>query len=111
MPESLWKIFWFNRNLLNVISGVAAGVIQEIARKKNAVTGIFTALHTFGRDLKRNVHIHLSVTCGGLNDKNAWVNLFFPAAPIKKMWRHRIIELFRNKYEKPILTAKIPTKN
>ena len=100
MPESLWKIFWFNRNLLNVISGVAAGIIQEIARKKNAVTGIFTALHTFGRDLKRNVHIHLSVTCGGLNDKNAWVNLFFPAAPIKKMWRHRIIELFRNEYEK-----------
>ena len=99
MPESLWETFWFNRDLLNVISGVAAGIIQEIARKKNAVTGIFTALHTFGRDLKRNVHIHLSVTCGGLNDKNAWVNLFFPAAPIKKMWRHRIIELFRNEYE------------
>ena len=100
MPESLWEIFWFNRDLLNVISGVAAGIIQEIARKKNAVTGIFTALHTFGRDLKRNVHIHLSVTCGGLNDKNTWVNLFFPEAPIKKMWRHRIIELFRNEYEK-----------
>ena len=100
MPESLWKIFWFNRGLLNVISGVAAGIIQEIARKKNAVTGIFTALHRFGRDLKRNVHIHLSVTCGGLNDKNAWVNLFFPAAPIKKMWGHRIIELFRNEYAK-----------
>ena len=99
MPESLWEIFWFNRDLLNVISGVAAGIIQEIARKKNAVTGIFTALHTFGRDLKRNVHIHLSVTCGGLNDNNAWVNLFFPAAPIKKIWRHRIIELFRNEYE------------
>ena len=48
MPESLWEIFWFNRDLLNVISGVAAGVIQEIARKKNAVAGIFTALHTFG---------------------------------------------------------------
>ena len=64
------------------------------------MTGIFTALHRFGRDLKRNVHIHLSVTCGGLNDKNAWVNLFFPAAPIKKMWGHRIIELFRNEYAK-----------
>ena len=99
MPESLWETFWFNRDLLNVISGVAAGIIQEIARKKNAVTGIFTALHTFGRDLKRNVHIHLSVTCGGLNDNNAWVNLFFPAATIKKIWRHRIIELFRNEYE------------
>lgn len=100
MPESLWEIFWFNRDLLNIISEVVAGIIQEIAKKKNAVAGIFTALHTFGRDLKRNVHIHLSVTCGGLNDKNAWVNVFFPAALIKKMWRHRIIELFHNEYEK-----------
>jgi hypothetical protein len=99
MPESLWEIFWLNRDLLNIISGVAAEIIQEIAKKKNAVSGIFTALHTFGRDLKRNVHIHLSVTCGGLNDKNSWVNLFFPAAPIKKMWRHRIIELFRTEYK------------
>ena len=46
------------------------------------------------------MHIHLFVTCGGLNDKNAWVNVFFPAALIKKMWRHRIIELFHNEYEK-----------
>ena len=95
MPESLWEIFWFNRNLLNTLSGIAAGVIQEIARKKKAVAGIFTAIHTFGRDLKRNVHIHLSVTCGGLNDKKAWVNLFFPDAPIKKMLKVSI--KFQNK--------------
>ncbi|WHA07648.1 transposase (plasmid) [Candidatus Megaera polyxenophila] len=55
-----------------------------IATKKNLVVGIFTALHTFGRDLKRNVHIHLSVTCGGINSKGKWQKLFFPAEPIKK---------------------------
>ena len=53
MPESLWKIFWFNRDLLNVISGVAAGIIQEIARKKNAVTGIFTVLHKSCCEIKK----------------------------------------------------------
>jgi hypothetical protein len=66
MPDSLWPIFWLNRFLFNLISAIAAGIIQEISAKKNVVVGIFTALHTFGRDLKRNVHIHLSVTCGAL---------------------------------------------
>ena len=93
MPDSLWPIFWLNRDLFGLISGVAAGIIKEIATKKNLVVGIFTALHTFGRDLKRNVHIHLSVTCGGINSKGKWQKLFFPAEPIKKMWRHRVLEL------------------
>lgn len=98
MPDSLWPIFWLNRNLFGLISGIAAGIIKEIATKKNLVVGIFTALHTFGRDLKRNVHIHLSVTCGGINSKGNWQKLFFPAEPIKKMWRHRVLELFRFQY-------------
>ena len=98
MPDSLWPIFWLNRDLFGLISGIAAGIIKEIATKKNLVVGIFTALHTFGRDLKRNVHIHLSVTCGGINSKGKWQKLFFPAEPIKKMWRHRVLELFRFQY-------------
>jgi len=98
MPDSLWPIFWYNRKLFGLISAIAAGIIKEIAARKNIVVGIFTALHTFGRDLKRNVHIHLSVTCGGIDRKGNWRKLFFPSEPIKKMWRHRVIELFRNEY-------------
>jgi hypothetical protein len=108
MPDSLWPIFWLNRNLFGLISAVAAGIIKEIATKKKIVVGIFTALHTFGRDLKRNVHIHLSVTCGGIDSKGNWRKLFFPAEPIKKMWRHRILELFRSEYASSNL--KLPSK-
>ena len=104
MPDSLWPIFWSNRNLFGLISAIAAGIIQQIAAKKKAVVGIFTALHTFGRDLKRNVHIHLSVTCGGLNDQGKWVNLYFPSEVIKRMWRYRIIDLFRKEYKNCNLT-------
>jgi hypothetical protein len=99
MPDSLWPIFWLNRFLFNLISAIAAGIIQEISAKKNVVVGIFTALHTFGRDLKRNVHIHLSVTCGGIDKKGVWHNIYFPAEVVKRMWRHRIIDLFRNEYK------------
>ena len=104
MPDSLWPIFWFNRFLFNLISAIASGIIQELAAKKGVVVGIFTALHTFGRDLKRNVHIHLSVTCGGLDTQNEWKKVYFPSEVIKKMWRHRIIDLFRNEYKNSNLT-------
>ena len=108
MPDSLWPIFWFNRNLFGLISAIAAGIIKEIATKKKLVVGIFTALHTFGRDLKRNVHIHLSVTCGGIDSKGNWRKLFFPAEPIKKMWKHRILELFRSEYA--LSNLKLPSE-
>jgi hypothetical protein len=104
MPDSLWPIFWFNRFLFNLISAIASGIIQELAAKKGVAVGIFTALHTFGRDLKRNVHIHLSVTCGGLDAQNEWKKVYFPSEVIKKMWRHRIIDLFRNEYKNSNLT-------
>lgn len=66
MPDDLWDFFWYNRFLLNEIPKIAANCIQTIAKQKGVLPGIFIALHTFGRNLKRNVHIHLSTTLGGL---------------------------------------------
>ena len=37
MPDSLWPIFWLNRDLFGLISGIAAGIIKEIATKKNQI--------------------------------------------------------------------------
>jgi hypothetical protein len=111
MPDSLWPIFWFNRFLFGLISGIAAGIIQEIAAKKNIVVGIFTALHTFGRDLKRNVHVHLSVTCGGIDKNGTWHNVYFPSEVVKRMWRHRVIDLFRNEYKKGTLILPVRYNN
>lgn len=60
--------------------------------------GIFIAIHTFGRDLKRNVHIHLSTTTGGLSENDTkWKNLFFDQKTLMRMWRYEIIQLFRKK--------------
>jgi hypothetical protein len=96
MPSELWDFFWFNRKLLNQISAIAANCIQTIASKKAVIPGIFTALHTFGRNLKRNVHIHLSTTCGGIiNDGTTWKELFFVQKILMRMWRYEIIKLFR----------------
>lgn len=100
MPSELWDFFWTNRLLLNLISNIAAQCIKKIARKKKLTPGIFSALHTFGRDLKCNVHIHLSTTTGGLSDDGTqWKNLFFHQPTLMRMWRYEIIKLFKQAYQ------------
>lgn len=101
MPCELWDFFWFNRHLLNLIPALAADCIKMLAAKKKIIPGIFVALHTFGRDLKRNVHIHLSTTNGGLSqDTTQWKNIFFDQATLMRMWRYRIVSLFRQQKSK-----------
>jgi len=97
MPSELWDFFWLNRSMLNKIGKIAAKCVKTIAKKKGIIIGIFIAIHTFGRDLKRNVHVHLSTTTGGLTiDLRKWKNIFFHQATLMRMWRFQIIKLFRS---------------
>ena len=68
MPDVLWELFKLNRTLPGKLSPPAAQSIQTFAEKKGGTPGVFTILHTFGRKLNWNIHIHLSVTRGGLCD-------------------------------------------
>jgi len=109
MPDVFWGFFWTTRHLLNVISKLAAECVQSIAKKKKATPGIFIAIHTFGRGLNRNVHIHLSVSLKGLSfDGTKLVNLFFPQNVLMTKWRYKIIKLFRDEYNAGTLV--IPEK-
>jgi len=100
MPRELWDFFWVNRKLLNLIAALAANCIKQLAKNKKVIPGIFIAIHTFGRDLKRNVHIHLSVTLGGITkDGTTWKKLAFHQKSLMKMWRYAVISLFRKLYQ------------
>jgi hypothetical protein len=101
MPSELWDFFWFNRKLLNRIGLIASNSIKTISEKKKVIPGIFIAIHTFGRDLKRNVHVHLSATTGGLSkDFTQWKNLFFNQSTLMRIWRYQIISLFRETHKR-----------
>lgn len=112
MPNLLWDFFWVNRYLINKIPPLAANIIKKLAAQKGFCPGIYLAIHTFGRDLKRNLHLHLSTTTGGLSlvgHKGCtsllycapyWIgNAYFYHDTIKKMWRYEIISLFRKEYK------------
>jgi hypothetical protein len=108
MPSELWDFFWYNRHLLNNIGKIAANCIRTIADKKKITPGIFIAIHTFGRDLKRNAHIHLSTTTGGLSQNlTQWKNLFFHQKTLMQIWRYQIINLFRKNQSQLIIPPTI----
>ena len=108
MPSELWDFFWYNRNLLNLIGMIAAKCLQTLAKKKKIILGIFISIHTFGRNLKRNVHIHISTTAGGLSeDLSQWKTICFHQTTLMKIWRYQIISMFRKTYQQKKLI--IPT--
>ncbi len=57
---------------------------------------LFIAMHTFGRNLKRNVHLHASTTTQGITiDGLELKEVCFEYKTLMPMWRKEIINLFR----------------
>ncbi len=113
MPSALWELFELNRGLLlKEPSRLAAGIIKKVAARKGVIVGIFTALHTFGRNLKWNVHVHLSTTGGGLliEDDSQWKSIYFAKEVVMPMWRYEIIHLLRESYDSLVLPEALKTQ-
>ena len=102
MPSEFWDFFWMNRRLMNKPPALAADIIKKLAKAQGFLPGIYLAIHSFGRDLKRNYHIHLSTTAGGLALKtmNSWIaNAFFRHDDLKRMWKYEMTNLLRQEYK------------
>lgn len=102
IPEELWILFWHNRYLINKLPPLAANIIKKIAAQHGYIPGIYLVTHTFGRDLKRNLHIHLSTTIDGLNlTLNSWKKgTYLYHRTLKKMWRYRVVSLLQAEFKK-----------
>lgn len=99
IPEQLRaKIYW-DRDLLKVLSNTAARVVME--NTQDVTAGIITVVHTFGRDLGFNPHVHVLVTEGGfresLKDNNAkWLGIYFiPYSKLRKQWQYYLLTELR----------------
>lgn len=103
MPDVLWDIFWHNRHLINKVAPIAANIIKTQAKKQRFIPGIYLVIHTFGRDLKRNLHVHLSTTTAGLTfDHKRWISkAYFDHRKLKDSWKYGIITRLRKQYKDP----------
>ena len=85
---------------MNILPKLAANIIMQIAADKKILLGIFLAIHTFGKDLKRNFHLHMATTCGGLSfNGKYWKKLYFHHQKIKTQWRYIVVTLLREQYK------------
>ncbi|WP_334472551.1 IS91 family transposase [Arsenophonus sp. PmNCSU2021_1] len=98
MPGEYWPVIRANRWLLGEMNRLAADVVLTICRDLNITPGIFTAIHTWGRDQKWHPHIHLSTTAGGVTKNNTWRDMSFYRENVMTMWQHRITESLRKHY-------------
>ena len=76
IDEELRHFFLEDRSLLNCLFQAVRSVIMhmfhKINKSKNFVPGFICVLHTFGRPLEWNPHIHCLITEGGFSDDGFW---------------------------------------
>jgi hypothetical protein len=71
--------------------------LKDWYTREGYLPGIMDVMHNFGRDIKSSPHIHMLITCGGLDPAySRFVKCdFIPAAYLKKHWKHHFTALIR----------------
>ena len=96
IPEELRKFFGIDRQRLKILPKFAARAVtswmHSLNKKEEFTPGIVTVIHTFGRDLKWNPHVHMMVTEGGKGNITEWRHI-----------RHISYESLRKRWQKILL--------
>ena len=76
IPEELRYVFLEDRSLLdclfNAVRSVVLNMFYKLNMSKNYTPGFICVLHTFGRPLEWNPHIHCLISEGGFSDDSFW---------------------------------------
>ena len=96
IPDSLWNYFKADRSLLDLLFKSASYTIlswfKEQSKLEHFIPGIVATLHTFGRDLKWNTHIHMLVTEGAMGRKTVWKTFsHFPYLMLRKRFMTKLL--------------------
>ena len=96
IPEELRIYFLRDRSLLNLLFSSVRDVVLRMFYKSNKsenfTPGFICVLHTFGRDLKWNPHIHALISEGGAGNLTPW-----------RSFKHFDYSFLRNAFRKVLL--------
>lgn len=97
IPEELRKFFRVDRQRLKILPKCAAKAIiswmHKLNKSEEFTPGIVTVIHTFGRDLKWNPHVHMMVTEGGTGKKTEWRHIrYFSYESLRKRWQKVLLD-------------------
>lgn len=105
IAEELREYFRKDRKLLELLPQCAAEVIKswwrEQNKKENYTPGMITVIHTFGRDLKWNPHVHVLVTEGAAGENIVWKPInFVPYNMLRLRWQKLLLDEIGNRVGK-----------
>lgn len=97
IPKELREWFRADRKLLNLLPQCASKAIKswfrERNKKENFMPGIIAVIHTFGRDLKWNPHVHVLLTEGAVGELTEWKNFsHIPYAMLRNRWQKLLLD-------------------
>lgn len=120
IPEELRKFFGVDRQRLKILPKCAAETVmswmRDLNKSEEFTPGIVTVIHTFGRDLKWNPHVHMMVTEGGTGNKTEWKHIkHINYKALRKRWQKllldEVVKIFGNSKQIKSLKNKLYMKN
>ena len=119
IPEELRPFFFYDRELLSKLASAVNKTLEYqfhniYKRNKRKIKvpksspdyftnsdivhyGLITVIHTFGRDLKWNPHIHALVSLGGFTKNFTFKKLdYFHVPSIAEQWKYLVLNIVQN---------------
>lgn len=95
MPEELRRFFREDRKRLNLLFKASQLTIEYIfkTKHKGLKHAFISVLHTYGRDLKFNPHIHMILLDGGLSENDFIKISYFNYALLRKSFMRVLLDL------------------
>ena len=98
VPSGLWPYLedWSKRKIyMDAAINALNQYFTKVLRKKVKV-GVIVVLHSFGKDMKKQPHLHLIITEGVFDASGKFTRCnYIPANSFRKMWQYRVLKLFQ----------------
>ena len=103
LPSDIWLLIEDNWDCINELSNATFRVLKETMRrsaKQEINPGMICALHTYGNDIKWNVHFHTIITEGGLTKNNFYKSVYYlPYEILRKKWKYYSLDIIKKYVE------------
>jgi len=103
LPSELNDLWRFNRALMaDILFKAAQETLKTFAKDPqylNAVPGMLSTLHTWGRSLPLHPHLHVLISHGGVDKQGQWVEPkkkeLFPQKPVMHLFRGKMLAMLK----------------
>lgn len=99
IAEELRPFFKEHHELFKILMDCAIDAISDMMSwtlDRRVTPGVIVIIHSYGKDMKFNPHIHCLVTEGGFRYNGEWVDLgIFPYKTLRKTWQYQVLTMFK----------------